>query len=139
MHNLLAALRKADAARQAETLTQRMPGTGLFVLFRQQPGNEEPHQFVREADGSPARRRAGTMLDRYGYHPPLGRGCRQAAAHTSIQALRLGAVSIVNSERGGEPTSGVTPSKSWSVANRRSLPSLQCASVRFPFASTAAV
>ena len=51
---LLAALRKAGADHQAEMLIQRLPEAGLFVLFREQPGNERLYQFGREADGSPA-------------------------------------------------------------------------------------
>ncbi|MGI5176091.1 hypothetical protein ACQEVZ_07170 [Dactylosporangium sp. CA-152071] len=52
---LLAALRKAGADHQAEMLIQRLPEAGLFVLFREQPGNERLYQFGRDADGGPAR------------------------------------------------------------------------------------
>lgn len=51
---LLAALRKAGADHQAEMLTRRLPEAGLFVLFREQPGNDRLYQFGREADGGPA-------------------------------------------------------------------------------------
>lgn len=32
----------------------RLPGAGLFGLFRKQPGNEWLYQFGRQADGGPA-------------------------------------------------------------------------------------
>ncbi|WIM99725.1 hypothetical protein ACTOB_003386 [Actinoplanes oblitus] len=51
---VLAALRKAGANDQAEMYAQRLPEAGQFLLFREQPGNEQLYRFGREADGTPA-------------------------------------------------------------------------------------
>ncbi len=49
---LLGGLREAGAPEQAAALTSRLPGTGMFGLFRQQDGRDR-FRFDREADGSP--------------------------------------------------------------------------------------
>ena len=51
---LLRALREAGAQEQADVLIDRLPGAGMFQLFRDQEGHQERFRFGREADGSPA-------------------------------------------------------------------------------------
>jgi len=52
---LLGMLREAGAEQQANVLADRLPGAGMFELFREQPGRQDRFRFGREADGSPAR------------------------------------------------------------------------------------
>jgi hypothetical protein len=47
-------LREAGAEQQATALADRMPGAGLFELFRDQEHRQDRFRFGREADGSPA-------------------------------------------------------------------------------------
>ena len=51
---LLDSLREAGAQRQATALADRLPGAGMFELFRKQEGRQDQFWFGREADGSPA-------------------------------------------------------------------------------------
>ena len=51
---LLARLRQAGAREQAAALADRLPGAGLFNLFREQDSRQDRFRFGREADGSPA-------------------------------------------------------------------------------------
>ena len=52
---LLDSLRETGAEEQANALTGRLPGAGMFELFREQEGHQDVFRFGREADGSPAR------------------------------------------------------------------------------------
>jgi hypothetical protein len=52
---LLDSLRGTGAEEQANALTGRLPGAGMFELFREQEGHLDVFRFGREADGSPAR------------------------------------------------------------------------------------
>jgi hypothetical protein len=52
---LLDSLRAAGAGQQADTLAERLPGAGMFELFRKQEGRHDRFRFGRDADGSPAR------------------------------------------------------------------------------------
>ena len=52
---LLKSLREAGAEQQAATLAERLPGAGLFELFREQKDRQDRFRFGREADGSPAK------------------------------------------------------------------------------------
>ena len=52
---LLDSLRQAGAEQQATALAERLPGAGLFELFREQESRQDRFRFGREADGSPAR------------------------------------------------------------------------------------
>jgi hypothetical protein len=52
---LLDSLRETGAEEQANALTGRLPGAGMFELFREQEGHLDVFRFGREADGSPAR------------------------------------------------------------------------------------
>lgn len=52
---LLDALRKAGAHEQVALLADRLPGEGLFDLFRAQGNNQALYRFGRDPDGSPAR------------------------------------------------------------------------------------
>lgn len=60
---LLGRLREAGAAKQAAALAERLPGAGLFELFRKQEGRQDQFRFGREADGSPAGRWGWEDLD----------------------------------------------------------------------------
>jgi hypothetical protein len=51
---LLASLRNAGAEQQAAALAERLPGAGLFGLFREQESRQDRFRFGRQADGSPA-------------------------------------------------------------------------------------
>jgi hypothetical protein len=51
---LLDILRRAGAEQQAAALAERLPGAGLFELFRKQEDRQDRFRFGREADGSPA-------------------------------------------------------------------------------------
>ena len=51
---LLDSLREAGAEEQATALADRLPGAGMFELFREQEGRQDRFRFGREADGSPA-------------------------------------------------------------------------------------
>jgi hypothetical protein len=51
---LLDSPRRAGAEQQAATLKGRLPGAGMFELFREQEGRQDRLRFGREADGSPA-------------------------------------------------------------------------------------
>jgi hypothetical protein len=51
---LLRGLRGAGAQEQATLLAERLPGAGMFGLFREQEGYRDRFGFGREADGSPA-------------------------------------------------------------------------------------
>ena len=61
--SLLGRLREAGAAKQAAALAERLPGAGLFELFRKQEGRQDQFRFGREADGSPAGRWGWEDLD----------------------------------------------------------------------------
>ena len=52
--SLLRELREAGAQDQATALEDRLPGAGMFELFREQEGRQDRFRFGREADGSPA-------------------------------------------------------------------------------------
>jgi uncharacterized protein YidB (DUF937 family) len=52
---LLASLRKMGAREQADALADRLPGAGMFELFREQADRQDRFRFGREANGSPAR------------------------------------------------------------------------------------
>jgi uncharacterized protein YidB (DUF937 family) len=52
---LLGSLREAGAEQQVTALAERLPGAGLFELFREQESRQDRFRFGREADGSPAR------------------------------------------------------------------------------------
>jgi uncharacterized protein YidB (DUF937 family) len=52
--SLLDSLREAGAREQAAALADRLPGAGLFNLFREQESRQDRFRFGREADGSPA-------------------------------------------------------------------------------------
>ena len=54
MAGLLDALREAGAEEQAAALAERLPGAGMFELFREQEGRQDGFRFGREADGSRA-------------------------------------------------------------------------------------
>jgi hypothetical protein len=60
---LLGRLREAGAQDQATVLAERLPGAGMFELFREQEGRQDQFRFGREADGSPAGRWAWEDLD----------------------------------------------------------------------------
>ena len=47
-------LRDAGAEEQAAALIDRLPGEGLFGLFREQEDHGVRFRFGRELDGSPA-------------------------------------------------------------------------------------
>jgi hypothetical protein len=47
-------LRRSDAREQIAALADRLPGAGMFELFRAQEGRQDRFRFGREADGSPA-------------------------------------------------------------------------------------
>jgi hypothetical protein len=51
---LLGRLREAGAREQAAALANRLPGAGMFELFREQEDRQDRFRFGREADGSPA-------------------------------------------------------------------------------------
>jgi hypothetical protein len=51
---LLGRLREAGAQEQATALADRLPGAGMFELFRKQEGRQDRFRFGREAEGSPA-------------------------------------------------------------------------------------
>ena len=51
---LLDSLREAGAQEQVTTLIDRLPGAGMFDLFRKQEGREDRFRFGRKADGNPA-------------------------------------------------------------------------------------
>ena len=51
---LLDGLREAGAPEQATALGDRLPGAGMFELFREQEDRQDWFRFGREADGSPA-------------------------------------------------------------------------------------
>ena len=51
---LLDSLRASGAAEQAAALADRLPGAGMFELFRGQEGRQDRFRFGREADGRPA-------------------------------------------------------------------------------------
>ena len=52
---LLDSLREAGADEQADALANRLPGAGMFELFRKQGGRQDQFRFGREADGSAAK------------------------------------------------------------------------------------
>ena len=52
---LLDSLRKVGAPEQVTALVDRLPGAGMFELFRQQRDPQDQFRFGREADGSPAK------------------------------------------------------------------------------------
>jgi hypothetical protein len=52
---LLDRLRATGAQDQATALAARLPGAGMFELFRAQLDSQDRFRFGREADGSPAR------------------------------------------------------------------------------------
>ena len=54
MAALLGRLREADAQDQAATLTERLPGEGLFDLFCAHGNHKALYRFGRNPDGSPA-------------------------------------------------------------------------------------
>ena len=60
---LLDRLREAGAQEQATALADRLPGVGMFELFREQEGRQGRFRFGRETDGSPARPWAWEDLD----------------------------------------------------------------------------
>jgi hypothetical protein len=60
---LLGRLRAAGAAEQATALSDRLPGAGMFELFREQEDRQDRFRFGREADSSPARPWAWEDLD----------------------------------------------------------------------------
>ena len=45
---------QVGAEQQATELADRLPGAGLFELFREQEDRQDRFRFGREADGSPA-------------------------------------------------------------------------------------
>ena len=51
---LLDSLREAGAQEQVTTLIDRLPGAGMFDLFRKQEGRGDRFRFGRKADGNPA-------------------------------------------------------------------------------------
>jgi hypothetical protein len=51
---LLGSLREAGAPEQVAALAVRLPGAGMFELFREQDGRADQFRFGREANGSPA-------------------------------------------------------------------------------------
>ena len=51
---LMNSLREAGAEDLVTVLIDRLPGAGMFELFRQQDGRQDRFRFGREADGSPA-------------------------------------------------------------------------------------
>ena len=51
---LLDRMRWAGADEQVTALASRLPGAGMFELFREQEGRKDRFRFGREADGSPA-------------------------------------------------------------------------------------
>jgi hypothetical protein len=51
---LLDSLREAGARDQAAALAGRLPGAGMFELFREQEERRDRFRFGREVDGSPA-------------------------------------------------------------------------------------
>jgi hypothetical protein len=61
--SLLGSLRAAGPQQQATALADRLPGAGMFELFRKQEGRQDQFRFGREADGSPAGRWAWEDLD----------------------------------------------------------------------------
>ena len=48
-------LREAGADEQVTALADRLPGAGMFELFREQRDPQDQFRFGREADGSPAK------------------------------------------------------------------------------------
>ena len=59
----LGELREAGAAEQAAALASRLPGAGMFELFREHEDRQDRFRFGREADGSPAGRWGWEDLD----------------------------------------------------------------------------
>jgi len=51
---LLYMLREVGAEEQAAALAARLPGAGMFELFREQEDRQDRFRFGREVDGSPA-------------------------------------------------------------------------------------
>ena len=51
---LLASLRAAGAEEQVTALADRLPGAGMFELFREHQERQDRFRFGREADGRPA-------------------------------------------------------------------------------------
>jgi hypothetical protein len=51
--SLLDSLRRAGAQDQAAALAARLPGAGMFKLFREQEDRQDQFRFGRAADGSP--------------------------------------------------------------------------------------
>jgi hypothetical protein len=54
LKTLLEGLEEAGAREQAAALAERLPGAGLFALFRQQQDRRDRFRFGRETDGRPA-------------------------------------------------------------------------------------
>jgi hypothetical protein len=52
---LLDSLREAGAQHRVTELADRLPGAGLFDLFREQGNRQDRFRFGRQANGSPAR------------------------------------------------------------------------------------
>jgi hypothetical protein len=61
---LLDSLQEEGAEQQATMLAGRLPGAGMFELFREQEGRQHRFRFGREADGSPAEPWSWEDLDR---------------------------------------------------------------------------
>ena len=55
IRRLLDSLRKAGAQNQVTALANRLPGEGLFRLFRSQGNHRALYRFGRNPDGSPAK------------------------------------------------------------------------------------
>ena len=51
---LLRSLREAGAEQQITAMADRLPGAGMFKLFREQENRQDRFRFGREAEGSPA-------------------------------------------------------------------------------------
>ena len=71
-------LRQVGAEEQAAALAERLPGAGMFEVFREQEDRQDRFRFGREADGSPAEPWAWEDLDLRGRRsqsvrrPPAG-------------------------------------------------------------------
>ena len=63
---LLGVLREAGADEQVTALTDRLPGAGMFELFRKERDPQDQFRFGREADASPAKPWGWGDLDRRG-------------------------------------------------------------------------
>ena len=63
---LLGGLWQAGADEQVAALADRLPGAGMFELFRKERDPQDQFRFGREADGSPAKPWDWGDLDRRG-------------------------------------------------------------------------